>query len=128
MQRWSIIIQEVAGLGAISFGIGLLWLATVVAQSPPVAPASPACEQQVQDQYRQLSADGLVAQGTAPQWGPQLTALATQVRTLRHQYDIKKNQAELAEQNVAQLLEQLRQAREALARPKPHPEAPPAAN
>jgi len=33
-----------------------------------------------------------------------------QLRITQTRYDIKKNQAELAEQNIAQLLEQLRQA------------------
>jgi hypothetical protein len=82
---------------------GVLLGAVLFAETPP-----PACEPTVQEQYRQLSSDGLVPQVTAPQWGPQLGAITTQVRTLRHQYDIKKQQAELAEQNIAQLLEQLR--------------------
>jgi len=38
--------------------------------------------------------------------------MTTQVRLLRTQLDIKKQQAELAEQNVAQLLEQLRLSRQ----------------
>ena len=73
--------------------------------------APTACEAQVQAQYQQLSTEGLVTVATAPSWGPQLTALVTQIRTGRHQYEMRKNYADLAEQNVAQLLEQLRLAR-----------------
>jgi hypothetical protein len=81
---------------------------------PPIwgqvaSPAPPnACEQQVQDQYRTLSADGLVPQATAAQWGPQLTAIASQLRVQRNLYELKKNQAELAEQRWLQTNEELR--------------------
>jgi hypothetical protein len=96
---------EVLGLLA---GVLISLVTIAYTQTPPT------CEPTVQEQYRQLSTDGLVPQVTAPQWGPQLGAITTQVRTLRHQYDIKKQQAELAEQNIAQLLEQLRLAQQQL--------------
>jgi hypothetical protein len=100
----------------LGFGVCLagLYASTALAQTPPPQMVG-ACDTQVQEQYRQLSTDGLVPQGTATAWGPQLTAITGQVRIMRTQYDIKKSQAELAEQNVSQLVEQLRLAQQQLA-------------
>lgn len=93
-------LLPIALLGLVLGGSGAL----VGATSPP------ACELQLQDQYK-----GLVHEQLTPPvegWVAQLTALVSQVRIGRTSYDIKKQQAELAEQNVAQLLEQLRLARQ----------------
>jgi len=73
------------------------------AQSPP-----PSCETQVSEHYQSLVKDQFLGGGSETAWLPQLNSIATQVRLLRTQYDIKQQQAQLAEQNVAQLLEQLR--------------------
>ena len=56
--------------------------------------------------------DKLLTDSPGTSWAHQLTAVVTALRTGQTQYDIKKNQAELAEKNVAQLLEQLRQAQQ----------------
>jgi hypothetical protein len=106
--------------------LGLLVLAPRGAWSQTPGPPPPSCEESVGELYRQLSADGLVTTITAPQWGAQLTALGSKVRTGRHQYDIKKNQAELAEQNITELLEQLRQAQQTITRLKAEAPPPPA--
>lgn len=82
-------------------------------EAPPAAgPSAPSCEAQVQEQYRKLTTDGLLAPSTAQQWGPQLAAIIHKVRLARNQYELKKQQAEVYEQNVVELAEQLRQARE----------------
>jgi len=74
-------------------------------------PAAPTCDESLVAQYRQLVGDKLVPeQPGAPAWSQQLVTLVTQLRTGKTLLDIKKQQADLAEQNVAQLLEQLRQA------------------
>ena len=74
-------------------------------------PAAPICDEALTTQYRQLVSDKLVPeQPGAPAWSQQLVTLVTQLRTSKTLLDIKKQQADLAEQNVAQLLEQLRQA------------------
>ena len=78
-------------------------------EAPPRAPGgggepSTACEQQVQDQYRHLSVDQLVPQVTAPQWGAQLAAIVRQLRVKSNQYELKKNQAEFAEQQWLSVL------------------------
>jgi chromosome segregation ATPase len=86
--------------------LGLCTAPTVWAQSSPPAAS---CEQQVQEQYRQLSTDGLVVQATSPLFGPQLVSITRQLRVQRNQYELKKNQAELAEQNWLQTNEQLRE-------------------
>ena len=91
-------------------GVTMLFLALPVWAQTPAPP--PQCEPQVQEQYQALVKDQLLATTPDVPWPLQLTLIASQVRTLRHQYDIKKQQAELAEQNVAQLLEQLRLARQ----------------
>jgi len=91
------------------FALGALWLASPVwSQSPPQ------CDTQIQEQYLSLSREQppLVPPTLDLPWPQQLTAMTTQVRLLRTQLDIKKQQAELAEQNVAQLLEQLRLSRQ----------------
>lgn len=82
-------------------------------EAPP-----PACEAQIQEQYRQLTTDpqlqaaDLAPQSTAMQWQPQLLAIVSQFRVNGTLSEIKTNQAKLAEKNVAQLLEQLRLARQ----------------
>jgi uncharacterized protein YlxW (UPF0749 family) len=90
--------------------------ALVLAQSPPQAPgqgpAPLSCEQHLEAQYRGLVGDKLLTDQPGLPWAQQLLTLVTQIRTGQTQYDIKKNQAELAERNVAQLLEQLRQAQQ----------------
>jgi hypothetical protein len=89
----------------------LLWTLPVLAQPTP----DNLCIQQVGEQYQALVKDQVMA-GTADlAWGQQLTALASQVRQHLTQYEIKRNQADLAEKNVAQLLEQLRQAQAQIA-------------
>lgn len=112
----------------------LLSTASLAQVSDPAERTAAACEQQVQEQYRQLSTANLVVQGTAPQWGPQLVAITTQLRVRSNQYELKKNQSEIAEQNWLATNEQLRQVREEnlalqaeLAKLKGHP-APQAAN
>lgn len=93
--------------------VGVLCFAGVVhGQELTVSSPSPVCDTQVQEQYRKLTSEGLVTATAATAWPAQLLTITSQVRMQRTQYDIKKNQAELAEQNVAQLLEQLRLARE----------------
>jgi flagellar motility protein MotE (MotC chaperone) len=64
----------------------------------------------VGEQYQALTKDQVMPGQTDLAWGQQLTAIASQVRQHLTQYEIKRNQADLAEKNVAQLLEQLRQA------------------
>lgn len=93
--------------------VGGLMLIPALVRSQEVT--LPACETQVQEQYRHLSTAGLVPQATALQWGPQLAAIVKQVRIGRTTYEIKENQAKLAEQNVAQLLDQLREAQDQVA-------------
>jgi hypothetical protein len=73
------------------------------------------CIQQVGDQYQALVKDQVMAGATDLAWAQQLTAIASQVRQHLTQYEIKRNQADLAEKNVAQLLEQLRQAQGTIA-------------
>jgi hypothetical protein len=68
------------------------------------------CIQQVGEQYLALTKDQVMPGAPDLAWGQQLTAMASQVRQHLTQYEIKRNQADLAEKNVAQLLEQLRQA------------------
>jgi hypothetical protein len=123
--------QGPCGLALSSLGMSLLWLSLAHAQSPPTQ----ACDQQVQEQYRQLSTAELVPQVTAPQWGPQLTAITTQLRVKSNQYELKRNQAELAEQRWLQTNEQLRLATETIGalraeldQLKTAPPAPPPAN
>jgi hypothetical protein len=110
----------------------VLWSLTLLVALSPAWGESPApaptCEQQVQEQYRSLSTDNLVPQATAPQWGPQLTAIVTQLRVRSNQYELKKNQAEIAEQNWLQTNEQLRLSRQpnsAAASPPGAPAPPP---
>jgi hypothetical protein len=83
-----------------------LWLAPVQAQPTP----ENLCIQQVGDQYLALSKDQVLPGQADLPWSQQLTALSAQVRELLTRWEIKRNQADLAEKNVAQLLEQLRQA------------------
>jgi hypothetical protein len=94
----------------------VLAAALVLAQAPPQAPgqgpAPLSCEQHLEAQYRGLVGDKLLTDQPGLPWAQQLLTLVTQIRTGQTQYDIKKNQAELAERNVAQLLEQLRQAQQ----------------
>jgi hypothetical protein len=115
----------------------VLWSVTLFFVLSPAWGESPApaptCEQQVQEQYRFLSTDNLVPQATAPQWGPQLTAIVTQLRVRSNQYELKKNQAEIAEQNWLQTNEQLRLSRQPpsaplSATPPAPPPAPPPTN
>jgi hypothetical protein len=98
--------------------LGVGCTAIALAQDPPAAPAV-SCEQQVQEQYRQLSADNLVPQATALEWGPELIAIVTQLRVRSNQYELKKNQAEFAEQNWLRTLADQRM--------RATPPAPPAA-
>jgi hypothetical protein len=56
-------------------------------------------------------------------WSQQLTAMTSQLRMYRTEVDIRKNQEELAVRNVAQLLEQLRLAQQALAQVRAETEA-----
>jgi hypothetical protein len=97
--------------------MGIL-LGTLVA-GVPRAQAQPTpenlCIQQVGDQYQALVKDQVMPGSADLAWGQQLTALAAQVRQHLTQYEIKRNQADLAEKNVAQLLEQLRQTQGHLA-------------
>lgn len=84
----------------------LIWTLPVLAQPTP----ENLCIQQVGEQYQALTKDQVMPGQADLAWGPQLTAIASQVRQHLTQYEIKRNQADLAEKNVAQLLEQLRQA------------------
>jgi hypothetical protein len=106
------LLDRIVGLEIAAIFVTSLYGGIAVAQSPPPAPAPSSCEIQVSDQYRQLSAAGLVVQGTALQWGPQLTAIVKQVRLSRTQYEINDQRAKMAEQNIAQLLDQLREMQE----------------
>jgi hypothetical protein len=90
----------------IGLTVGVGCTALALAQDPPAAPAAPAvsCEQQVQEHYRRLSADNLVPQATALEWGPELVAIVKQLRVRDNQYKLKQNQAEFAEQNWLRVL------------------------
>jgi hypothetical protein len=93
----------------------ILWSAVMgVVGFMPVARAQPTpdnlCIQQVGEQYLALVKDQVMPGSTDLPWGQQLSAVASQVRQHLTQYEIKRNQADLAEKNIAQLLEQLRQA------------------
>ena len=84
----------------------LLLLQSAAAQAPPPPPT---CEQTLGTLYQGLAQEQLVP--AAEEWSQQLTALATQVRLDRTTYDMKDQQARLAERNIAQLLEHVRQLR-----------------
>jgi hypothetical protein len=87
----------------------LLWALPVLAQPTP----DNLCIQQVGEQYLALTKEpdtsGMTGTADLP-WSQQLTALASQIRQNMTFAQIKGNQATLAERNVSQLLEQLRQA------------------
>jgi uncharacterized membrane protein YhiD involved in acid resistance len=83
--------------------LGLGCTAVALAQDLPALPVS-SCEQQVQEHYRRLSADNLVPQATALEWGPELVAIVKQLRVRDNQYKLKQNQAEFAEQNWLRVL------------------------
>ena len=88
----------------------LVWGLTLALSQPPGD--APACETIASDQYQKLLADQLVPAGQAGQPlipAQQVVIIASQLRVQRTQYDIKEQQAKMAETNVAQLLEQLRQ-------------------
>jgi hypothetical protein len=84
----------------------LLWALPALAQPTP----ENLCIQQVGEQYQALAKDQVLPGQADLPWGQQLTAISAQVRELLTRWEIKRNQADLAEKNVAQLLEQLRQA------------------
>jgi flagellar motility protein MotE (MotC chaperone) len=98
----------------------ILWSAVMgVVGLAPAVRAQPTpenlCIQQVGEQYQALVKDQVMPGSTDLPWGQQLSAVASQVRQHLTQYEIKRNQADLAEKNIAQLLEQLRQAQTQLA-------------
>jgi len=84
-------------------------LLTVLAQAP--APAPPTCEQSLATQYQSLVTDKLV-DGSATTWLMQLQALVSSLRIQRTHYDVKVQQATLAEQQFATVYEHLRLSRE----------------
>jgi hypothetical protein len=88
--------------------LALALLAVPGAQAQPTP--ENLCIQQVGEQYLALVKDQVMPGSTDLPWGQQLSAVASQVRQHLTQYEIKRNQADLAEKNIAQLLEQLRQA------------------
>jgi hypothetical protein len=94
--------------------LGTVMISATLAQAQPTP--ENLCIQQVGEQYQSLlkepESTGLLGATDIP-WGQQLTAVAAQVRQNMTLAQIKGNQATLAEKNVAQLLEQLRQANEA---------------
>jgi len=83
---------------------------TALAQVP--APVPPTCEQTVETQYRGLVTDKVLLDASASTWLAQLQTLASSLRIQRTQYDLKAQQAALAEQQFATLYEHLRQSRE----------------
>src|SRR5262245_38311907 len=100
---------------ALLCGLSLASLVAVSqAQQPP---APPTCEQQVLQQYRQLVAAQKLVDAVPPlsTWLEQLVAVSSEVWKKTTQYEIKRNQSELAERNVAELLEQLRRAQAVIA-------------
>jgi hypothetical protein len=108
------------GLGILA---GMIGLAVATAQSP--APLT--CEQQVSDSYQALGKDQLLVVVPDLPWSQQLSEIASAPRQLNTRWEIKRNQTDLAEKNVAQLLEQLRQAQAQIAALKtqlPHTPAP----
>jgi hypothetical protein len=108
MQRPMTPLENVVLGGVV--GMALIFSAIVIwAQTPP---PHEACDIQVGEQYRQLVTDQvLTPQTPATTWGPQLVAMTTQVRTLLTRYQIKDQQAKLAEDQLATFVEQLRQER-----------------
>jgi hypothetical protein len=92
----------------------------------------PQCELQVQAQYQSLVKDQLLPNSTEAAWEPALLTMISQLRIGRNQYQLKKQQAELAEQSWLQTNEQLRQALQDNAALRAEVErlkaAPPAAN
>lgn len=86
-----------------------VWLASAVA-----AEMSP-CEQAIAEQYRGLAADQFVpvlpATTATPSCGEQIQAVGEQVRVVNYQYNLKAQQAVVAEGEVARQREQLRQLR-----------------
>jgi hypothetical protein len=92
----------------------LLWVFPVLAQPTP----ENLCIQQVGEQYLALAKEPDTSGIASPaelSWSQQLAALTSQIRQNMTLAQIKGNQATLAEKNVAQLLEQLRQAQGQLA-------------
>jgi hypothetical protein len=92
--------------------LGVLALAV-----PALAQPTPEnlCIQQVGEQYQTLVKDQVLSGSTDLPWGQQLAALGAGARELLTRYEIKRNQGDLAERTIAQLLEQLRQAQAQLA-------------
>jgi hypothetical protein len=91
----------------------LLWALPVLAQPTP----DNLCIQQVGEQYQALAkepdATGL-AGGAETAWEQQLAAIVSQVRQNMTLAQIEGNQGTLAKRNVVQLLDQLRQMRDAV--------------
>jgi hypothetical protein len=98
---------------AVVFGVALASATTAWGQPTP----ENLCIQQVGEQYQALVKDQVmpITSNTDLSWGQQVVAITSQVRQNLTQYEIKRNQADLAERNVAQLLEQLRQVQAQLA-------------
>ena len=97
--------------------IGSVWVGglLVLPASSQQPPAGPTCEQQVQAQYAKLVTDKVLTDTAMSSWSQQLMALAAKVRTQKTELDVRQSQETQAVQNVAQLLEQLRQAQEYMA-------------
>jgi hypothetical protein len=94
----------------LALGVLLGWSAGVIV----VAVAqSPACEQVVGDQYQSLQRDQILPSALAAStWSEQVTALGQELRVTKTQLEIKSGQAQLAERNVATVLERLRLAQQ----------------
>ena len=92
-------------------GVGMLSVQMSTAQAP--TPANVTCDMQLGDDYRRLLADQLVQNPpAATTWQEQLQALVSELRVSKTQYDIKAGQAQLAERNLATILERSRQAQQ----------------